>query len=368
MSTGQLVIAGLDRSPQLAEVAGEFDLEVKDVSSSFDEFKKQAEQHRPVCFLVDCTTERGKEVCLGVRMSGALADAPIVAGVRDPWSAEVREAFALGVDGYVPLSEIGHLRPKLMVLRAPDGGGPAVSHLSGKVVVADQDRERRVLLGRHLRKMGMQVEFAVEMGGIASDVGVKLVVAYLDLPPSGAVSALEAYRSGPGAKIPWVILGPQTRLEAIRAQLKEPQRLTLFDADSDPAQIVFTANQLMIGSARSMRRSPRLIHESTVQFEVVGTCCREWGYTYNISRGGLYVRTLTPPALGLDVEMEFVPPHGRGRVLVGGKVVWRQVYSGSKGYPSGFGVEYGADLPIADAAALEAGYTQLLRDNGNPEA
>jgi hypothetical protein len=77
---------------------------------------------------------------------------------------------------------------------------------------------------------------------------------------------------------------------------------------------------------------------------------------------------LTPPALGLDLSLEFTPPFGRGRVQVDGKVVWRQEYSKVKGYPPGFGIQYNDDLPVADQAALEAGYNKLIEANGNPDA
>jgi Tfp pilus assembly protein PilZ len=129
-----------------------------------------------------------------------------------------------------------------------------------------------------------------------------------------------------------------------------------------------------------MRRSPRFTFETPVSFAPLAgghpAACSDgsdgdhgllqWGYSYNISRGGLFVRTVTPPGMGQELALEFSPPFGRGRVIVEGKVAWRQEFSRSRGFPPGFGLQYAEDLPIPDAAALEAGYAKLLADNGNP--
>jgi len=138
------------------------------------------------------------------------------------------------------------------------------------------------------------------------------------------------------------------------------------DLDADLAQVVFSANKLLIGAGRALRRSERLPYETPVRVWISAGMVEIWGYTYNINLGGLYVRTLTPPALGTEIDLELVPPHGRGRVMVEGKVVWRQEYSPGKGYPAGFGAQYTEErLPVADGAALEHGYLRLVEEQGS---
>ncbi len=365
MSVGQLVVCGLESSLDLLQdLASELELDLLDLTS-FQEQKPALEQSPPTCFLVDHQQTIGEEVCLGVRMSSKLVDTPVVALLQDPWSDALSDAFSLGIDDFLPVETIRGIKQKLLALRKE--GTPTGTYLSGQVILADPERERRVHLARHLRKMGLRVEFAVDAEGIASDVSVKLVVAHCSLAPDGAVPTLKQYRKGPGAKIPWVITGNKLELDRAKKDLGSDPLTDGFDIGTDAAQMAFTANKLLIGSARSMRRSPRLTYEGAILFHALGGSHTEWGYTYNINRGGLYIRTLTPPALGSDLDLEFVPPHGRGHVKVEGKVVWRQEYTGSKGYPPGFGVQYG-DLPIADAAGLDAGYNQLIEDNGNPDA
>jgi CheY-like chemotaxis protein/Tfp pilus assembly protein PilZ len=361
---GPLVVSGVDPSAALRGTAADLELELLAVAS-LDEVQSRL-QGPPRCFLVDCTTKEGAGVCQGARMSSAFADTPIVAVTGDPWLAPVAQAFALGADDFVPAVAHESLRRKLLALRKE--GAPDAAFLSGQVVLADPSRERRVHLARHLRKMGLHVRFAVEAAEIPSDVGVKLIVAHCNLAPSGVARGMRSFRGGPGARIPWVVVGAHAELEVVKEELQQERDVSFLDVEADPAQIAFTANQLVIGVSRSMRRSARLTCETPARFDVLAGGHAEWGYTYNINRGGLYVRTLTPAALGLDLLLEFVPPHGQQRVVVEGRVVWRQEYCGSKGYPPGFGIQYAEKLAEDASAALEAGYNQLLLEAGTPAA
>lgn len=363
----RVLVAGLDAGqPMLQQIAADLELEFVPVTDGFAAMRGRLEAEPPLCLLVDCNTAIGREAALGVRMTTALVDTPVVAILRNPWSDELSETFAMGVDDYLPAGELSSLRAKLATLRNP--GAPAPIHRTGRVILADSDRDRRVHLARHLRKMGLIVEFAVSGDELPSDTTVKLVVADSRLPPNGAVSCLDRYRQGPGEKIPWVVVGPQSELEAARAAFEARPAVGFFDGDSDAAGIVFTANQIMTGAARSMRRSPRLIYETAVEFHVGKAGPTEWGVSYNINLVGLYVRTLTPPPLGVEVRLELTPPHGRGHAILDARVVWRQEYSGSKGYPPGIGVEYLPTQAAPDVAALDSGYAQLLDDSGNPDA
>lgn len=318
------------------------------------------------CALVAYTDPQARDLCRQIRLSPDLADLPVVAVVEDPWSPDVKDAFTVGVDDYLPGWSLPLARNKLMALRTE--GAPAGTYLSGVVVLADPDQERRVGLARHLRKMGLAVEFAVDQT-IPCGTEVKLVVAHADLPPDGAAQCLRQYREGPGSRVPWIITGSDATLQQIRRTVGPSEHVAYCDLDADNAQVVFAANKLLIGAGRALRRSERLPYETSVRVLIPHNDVEIWGYTYNINLGGLYVRTLTPPALGTEVQLEFVPPNGRGRVQVEGKAVWRQEYTPGKGYPAGFGVQYIEDrLPVADGAALEYGYLKLCEEQGSEAA
>ena len=355
MSSGQLAICGL--SDQLTEAIADLGESLHWTVQRTEDVGDLTEELS--CAVTDCSTEAGQTICRGIRLSALLADLPLIAIVEHPWSEQVQQAYGLGADDYLPATSVEQLKNKLLALRAE--GTPSGSYLSGKVVLADPDRERRVHVGRHLRRMGLEVAFAVD-DQLPDDPGVKLVVAHCSLASVGGVIA--QYRQGPGAKIPWVITGTRSEIDQARKQVEEAEDVVYFDLDSDPTQIAFTANKMLVGKSRSLRRSERIDYETPIQIMIKDNGGAEiWGYSYNINLGGLYVRTLTPPALGTQISMEFTPPCGRGRVLAEGQVVWRQEYSKGKGYPSGFGVQYG-ELPVADGAALEAGYAGLAEEKG----
>src|SRR5688500_6356412 len=102
----------------------------------------QLEGVRPLCFVVDPTTEIGRRVCADARLSNLLADVPVVAVVDDPWGPETTNALVLGVDDYLPRFEAIHLRTKVRALLRV---GPSIAPESApSVVIADPDRERRV--------------------------------------------------------------------------------------------------------------------------------------------------------------------------------------------------------------------------------
>jgi Tfp pilus assembly protein PilZ len=293
-------------------------------------------------------------------MSANLAEVPIIVVIDDPWGPRVSAVFAYGADDYVLVGQVGELRRKLKALLSDDVSSG--SRLLGTVALADTNRERRVQFARHLRRMGFDVCFALDVKGIPDDPSVKLVVAHHRLPPHGVGRGLSEYRHGNAAQIPWIIVGTEPELTAVKATLFKNDKVTFFDVSADPAQVVFAANQLLLGSDASMRRSQRLRYGSPLRFNLLQQPA-QWGYTFNISRGGLYVRTLTPPELGNELTLQFRAPFGRGRVELTAQVVWRQSFSRSKGYPSGFGLQY-SDVQLADAAALKAGYDKLLEQMG----
>lgn len=368
MSKGYIVIGGTDKIDNIKETIKETELDILAVDN-FHQQRDKLETKPPVCFLVDTEKRIGQEICLGVRMAPSIANLPIVSLVHNPWSGQVCDAFAMGADDYVPLFELNAIKAKLFTLLNPSGASG--QFIAGKVLIADHDRQRRMHFARYLKNMGMDVTFAIDSESILEDPKIKddpqikLFVASWDLGPDSATATMMKLRSIQKIKTPWVIFGHKDQMEEGRALLKDQQWLHFFTLDTDPAQIVFVANQLIAGAGPKMRRSPRIGYESTIICDLLSGGHKLWGYIYNINQGGLYVRTLTPPVLGTEVSLEFTPPHGRGVVKVDAQIVWRQQYSGSRGYPSGFGVQYVQNkMPVADGAALIAGYNKLLEDSG----
>jgi len=363
MSTGKLVIAGVDNVEPLREEVRDLDVELMEVRS-FYKVRGSLEATPPLCILADCETSVGQEFCLGARISSKLEDTPIISMVADPWSSEVRDAYALGVDDFMPKGTLEHLGRKLMALR--DQGGAPASDEATRVVMADPDRERRVNLARSLRKLGMGMHFCLECPDVTLDDDVRLVVAHCSLPPDGGAACLKTHRDRVQRAIPWILVGTGDELLAARKVLEHQPLLRLFDVGADPAQIITVANELLKATLVSQRSSVRLPYATSLVFDIPNSWSQVWGYTFNLSLGGVFVRTLTPPPLSSEVEMEFCPPFLEERVKLSGMVVWRQEYLGSKGYPSGFGVQFADNASEQAREQLEQGYQKLLEAEGNP--
>ena len=62
-----------------------------------------------------------------------------------------------------------------------------------------------------------------------------------------------------------------------------------------------------------MRGTARVLYGTAVAFRPMGRDTDDFGFTYNVSAGGLYVRTLAPPDEQL-VWLELCPPRGERRV------------------------------------------------------
>jgi hypothetical protein len=358
MTKSRIAIAGLEpENDHLASLSTALELQLITLS---EQVEKRDDPAR--CLVVNWEHAETRETWLDARNGGKLPVLPTVIIVDDPWSDAVNQAFAQGIDDFVIASDLTTLETKLASLLR-EGGLPS-TQAAGKVVLADPDRNQRVLFAGQLRRMGFNVEFAVDEMGIPHDESVKLVVA------SCALDVVAALEAAPDSRPPWLVTGSKDELLGL--DLDKMERIKLFDTSSEPAQLVFTANQLLTEGFQQMRRSKRLPYGTAVLFHIVEAPSANvpaeatrpiFGYTYNISEGGLFVRTMTPPGLATHVELEFSPPHGKGRVCVQGQVAWREARPvNPRGVPCGFGLQY-TDLPVADGAALNAGYAALLDED-----
>ena len=349
MNQALVLVGGVAAEAEpLASLGAQLDVTYRTLA----EFVRDPSGVEPRCLVLDWRDEKMRSMLREARQGARFPVVPIVAILERPWAAEVGQAFTDGIDDYVIRGAVDDLRHKLVAL-LKDGYLPA-NMTAGQVVLAAADREQRILLASTLRRMGFDVRFAVGVEDVPTDAAVKLVVASAGL--DGLSEALVARtESSP----PWLIAGNKHELAAL--DLGETKGIKTHDTAGEPSQVVFAANQLLTQDFQQLRRSRRLPYGTPASF-CAGSAGLTHGFTYNVSLGGLFVRTMTPPGLGSEVELEFSPPHGRGRVLVVGRVAWREARPiNPSGIPCGFGVQYD-ELPVADGAALEAGYAALLAE------
>jgi len=265
------------------------------------------------------------------------------------------EAFASGADDLVDASRDMALRIRLRQIPKQMHSLPEATR--GRVLVADPDRVRRVVIGRVLRNAGYSVTFAsTEEDAKAAflDSPLSLVVCTCCLMKELRATIVASQEGGDGPM--WIVSSPPRNLRECRDRLEGLARVTTTDAFAPAENILFVSNEMSRPCDVDKRATPRLLYGTTVAFRGRGREQDDFGYTYNISEGGLYVRTLAPPDDEL-VWLELCPPRADRRVRLVGKVAWRRGL-GSSQYatvPAGFGVEL-VDGARMDREAWTEGY------------
>ena len=131
------------------------------------------------------------------------------------------------------------------------------------------------------------------------------------------------------------------------------------------------AHPLRVERARhdGHRRPPRAPRAARwlARFRATPDGLVEHGFTYNVSPGGLYVRTLAPP-VDPHVVVEIQPPNVDKLVRLEGVVVWRRGFArlGTATAPPGFGMKITGGTE-EDRATWARGCTQLLVAHRAPE-
>jgi CheY-like chemotaxis protein len=285
-----------------------------------------------------------------VRQSPELLNVPIVALIDHPSEGQFRDAFAAGADDALVGDDVGTLRQRLETLRDSTAQSytPRADARHGIALIAMSDGPLRRWVGRTLRQAGFELCFADhahEVLEIAAQ-GPTLIVTNRE-----AVHCSEALlhvgHTPAGRRVPTLMLEDDAWQTA--GQTK--------------GQLLFFADEAAARAAKvEARRSERVLYESICAFRTAGVMEPAYGLTHNMSREGLYVRTLSPAPVGTELWIELrtalgVPVHLRGRVM------WRREPGHSSATaPSGFGFRIDRDqTPSLDLRDWEAAYETQKR-------
>jgi DNA-binding response OmpR family regulator len=337
----------------LAAVAGQAALEPEFVETGRDAARWLDDHDAHAVLLDDSEAARG--LCLDARAQARHSQVPMVSltdGVDDLSFADV---FSWGGDDAVARSETHGLVARLRGLPAEPPGPPKNGH--GTALIVDADRARRIVLGRVLRNAGYSIEFAVSDTDAVDRVrehGPRLVIAGsgVGASPSALIGAARAQ----GSAATWIVTCPPKDIGAIRASVEALGNATVMDGFAPAENVVFLANELERGGTNDKRSSRRLLYGTTVSFRGAGRDQDDQGFSYNVSIGGLYVRTLAPPEDDV-VWVEVRPPRCERRVRLEGRVVWRRKFGSAEGatVPPGFGIAL-TDATERDLGAWREGY------------
>lgn len=304
-----------------------------------------------------------RDLCLETRAQSRHAQVPMLALHHGLDDLNFAEAFSWGGDDAV---DIDHPHGVLTRLRALPPEPPApLKNGRGTALIVDGDRARRIVLGRVLRNAGYAIEFAVSDDDAVARVrehAPTLVIAGSKV--SASPSALLASVRAEGSRATWIVTCPPKDLREERAAIEAFGNATATDGFAPAENAVFLANEIQRGGASDKRSSRRLLYGTMVAFRSAGREEDDHGFSYNVSLGGLYVRTLAPPEDDV-VWLELQPPRGGRRVRLEGNVVWRRKFGPSEGatVPPGFGVAL-TDASRRDMDAWRIGYAAFAEALG----
>ena len=115
----------------------------------------------------------------------------------------------------------------------------------------------------------------------------------------------------------------------------------MIDSFEPPENALFMANELAASTATDNRSTARLLYGTAVSFRAAGQeGDDDVAFTYNVSVGGLFARTLAPLAPRERVWLELWAPRSSRRVRLAGTVAWRRPFGPNESatVPAGFGI------------------------------
>lgn len=326
-----------------------------------------AQEPVPRCLVADERLDGLEPFVAWVRGEARLFPVPVAVQVAAPADRAYLRAHSIGADDVVPLGDYGGLARRLANLAEFDPSArPPLTQ--GQAVVAHPDELRRRVLGRILRQAGFDVAFAVDAAdlvrvGHARGEPPAILVADAGLPGGGPFEATRAIRARTGFdNVVLVVTASEGAMSQVRDAAAEIGGAAATLEKAPPDNLLFLANELLRPDVRNVRASTRLLYGTICAFRRAGSLEVVYGLTYNISREGMYVRTLDPPAPGTPIWLEMRPPFAEQVVHLRGKAVWaRGLRSPGGAAPAGFGVRLSDEgEPAEDRTAYESGYDRML--------
>ncbi len=323
----------------------------------------ELERDGALAVLVDMATLGAEQFCKRARGTERLRSVPVIGMSRHPNELGFARVFAWGADDLVPLGARMPLERRLQVLR--DTAPPDTTGF-GQAVVAEATTQRRALVGRVLSHAGYDVKFAVDRGAVelyASQAETRLVVisAALGDPRRIIENAARA-----GALPTWIVTVEARSTQRLAASLTGLDRVAVTSTAGAPEDVLFLANELVF-SKGPRRREWRALYATPVAFRAQGGDADEYGFSYDASPSGLYVRSLLPCPTE-DVEVELRLPNRDERVRLLGKVARRFAFGSGAiaSAPPGFSVKLRG--PEAELARWTKTCSELIQAASTSES
>lgn len=328
----------------------------------------------PRCILLDSESVDAAEIVTWLRQQSRLFPVPAVVLVPEIDEQVLCNFHNAGADDSVPIYDDKGISRRIQKLAEFDPGErPRPDR--GVAVVAHQDLARRTVLGRILRIAGFDVAFAqdpTDLNKLAKgqeNAPASLLVVHHALLTQRGRSFADVLGEARGEhKTPAIVLSPDSEEDEdgareLREAFASYEGVLVETENAPPDNLAFLANELLLENIKNKRGSARLLHATVCSFRAQGSLNPGYGVTYNLSAGGLYVRTLDTPVMGTKLWIELTPPEDgeTDAVHLRGEVMWGQKMSNRRASPPGFGLRFDtASCPSGDLGKYLECYHEVL--------
>lgn len=316
-----------------------------------DDMVSRLEQHAGHARCVIASNQDDlKHIVARLRERASLLTVPVISVVAHASEGLYGSAFAAGADDVVVAGDRGALTRRLArLLTMKPAATNAAPH--GLALIASADPDKRRTLGHALRRAGFDATYAADPRELSDpnwSTRLGLVVVAEDFPggPDAAIGAARAASQKPS--LPALVVPSASGLV----------RSVGYDASANAhAQLLSFVEEVIRGEGQDQRASKRLAYATLVSFRIAGTMQQSFGLSHNMSREGLFVRTLDPPKRTASAWVELRAPGSDDVVHVRGEVVWCRDPGALGATPFGFGMRLvSQQCPAADHASYVAGY------------
>ncbi len=298
--------------------------------------------HRPRCVLVDENVPERASLIEWLRSDAGLFDIPVIVLVSAPTEGAFADARRIGADDAVVRDDWAGITRRVAALDCFVSGEQPLA-ICGTALVAHPDPRRRRRAGWILRRAGYDLAFAsteqevVRMGHM-SNLKLAVVAEQLLAPadPEAAAAWLREAVSSPS--LPVVVLTQAER--HVRDYAGLPHTAASVD-DGSWEQLLFQVGELTRPDVTDLRSSPRTYLSAFCAFRERTEFHPVYGLTYNVSRGGMFVRSMDPPRAESVISLELRPVDETREVLqLRAQVVWvqRPLHGSTGSTPAGFGI------------------------------
>jgi|SRR6478735_66780 len=267
-----------------------------------------------------------------------------------PTALDYVSALTSGIDDFLrdPADAVG-LELRFGAARDAGSGAPP-SLRRGLAWSIGSKAEASAARARALRRAGFRAT-ALALGAGAPWQGEPRLAVVVWETEDGA-QALEQVRAARSAGVlcRFVLCVPSGQVAALAGAADRVDGLRVLPDTAPPDSVVFLVNEMSESGVTNQRSSRRRVASEIVRFRSAGRT--DLGLSYNISAGGLYIRTLAPVSQG---KVELSIDDARGRTIdLSCEVAWSRAlsYDGTASVPPGFGVRI---LEASDPARTDLG-------------